>query len=85
MKLSYKEISKTAKSFNKAEGDIKNILTHLDNQMQSLQRNWSEIQDQDFYSIYKEWHLQTQGVVQMLNTISRDMEAIVNRYRNIDK
>lgn len=85
MKLSYKEISETAKAFHKAGEEVESIFAMLDKRMQSLQKNWSEMQEQDFYSVYKEWHLQTQGLVQMLNTIGRDMEAIVKRYRNIDK
>ena len=85
MKLSYKEISETAKAFNDSGDEIKDIFILLDKRMHSLQKNWTDMQEQDFYLIYKEWSEQTQGLVQMLYTISRDMNAIGKRYKKIDK
>lgn len=85
MKLSYKEIGETAKAFQNSGQEMKRIILQLDKRMNELQKSWGEMQDQDFFQTYKEWSDQTQGLAQMLNSISHDMEAIVKRYNRINK
>lgn len=87
MKVTYKgnEIRQTVTDFKKAEAEIRNIISLLNTRMATLQSTWKDIQEEDFFLIYKTWNQQVQGLAEMLSAISKELKAIDKRYRDIDK
>ena len=79
------DVHEAAGEFRRASKDLQKLVNHLDKTMDGLQGRWQSSTQQLFYRDYKLWQQQSLGLAQILSNISRELEAMAQRFAAADQ
>lgn len=83
--ISPAEVHEIAGEFRQAGKEMQKIAGNLDKTMEVLQTKWQGSTQQLFYRDYKLWQQQSLGLAQLLSNISRELEAMAERFAIADQ
>ncbi|GIL15521.1 MAG: hypothetical protein BroJett039_06940 [Chloroflexota bacterium] len=83
--VSPSDIHEAATDFRRASKDMQKLASNLDSTMERLQGKWQGSSQQLFYRDYKLWQQQSLGLAQMLANISKELEAMAERFAAADQ
>ena len=76
---------RTASEFKTAGEESQQLVVRLENAMNALDKEWDAASKQVFYKNYEDWRLHMQGFAALLENISREINAIADRFEKEDK
>ena len=82
--LSVAKIRDAAKEFSRAGRDSQAIMKRLEKAVSKLEKEWSGVNQEMFYTHYTEWRNLMQGHVVLLMRIAMEMQALAERYERAD-
>ena len=82
--LSVAKIRDAAKEFAHAGRDSQAIMKRLEKAVSKLEKEWSGVNQETFYTHYSEWRNLMQGHVVLLMRIAMEMQALAERYERAD-
>lgn len=85
MSLHTDELRQGAEEFSQAGKELQEIVKHLDETTQALERKWSGASQQVFYQQYGELRQYVDGFTVLLANISKEMHAIAERFEKADR
>jgi WXG100 family type VII secretion target len=80
-----KMLFEAANAFEKADVETAKIHAELQKKMQSLEISWSDSSKQRFSRYYRELDQQLEVSKEIMKTLAREMQAIAERYAEIEK
>lgn len=83
--ISPTEVHEIAGEFRRASKEMQKLVSGLDTSMEVLQSKWQGSTQQLFFSDYKLWHQQSLGLTQILANISRELDAMAERFAAADQ
>lgn len=79
------ELYEAAKEFDEVGKASQLLVERLERATSELEKKWSGAAKQVFFKNYKQWHQTMQGHIALLNSISREMNAMADRFEQADK
>lgn len=83
--ISPAEVHQVAGEFRRASKEMQKLAGGLDISMETLQSKWQGSTQQLFFRDYKLWQQQSLGLAQILANISRELEAMAERFAAADQ
>lgn len=80
-----KMLFEIANAFEKADIKTAEIHADLEKKMQSLDVSWNDASKQRFSRYYRELDQQLEVSKEIMKTLAREMQAIAERYAEIEK
>jgi WXG100 family type VII secretion target len=74
-----------AGQFAQAASQSQDMVTRLTNAVNSMQPEWEGMTSQRFYSDFQQWSQQMTRFVELLNSISRQLNQIADRFAAADQ
>jgi len=74
-----------SEAFREAGTDCLAIMDRLNVVVEGLESQWSGAAQQSFYKSHVEWNLHMNGLATLLKSISTEMEALGQRFADLDR
>lgn len=79
------QIRQVSSQFSQSSGQSQEMVTRLTNALNTMQPDWQGMTSQRFYSDFQQWSGQMTKFVELLNSISTQMNQIADRFATADQ
>ncbi len=85
IKITPEQVRQVASQFGQAANDSQNMVSRLTNAVNSMQPEWEGMTSQRFYGDFQQWSSQMTRFVDLLNSISTQLNQIADRFATVDQ
>jgi WXG100 family type VII secretion target len=85
IKVTPEQVRQVSGEFKRAGGDSQQLVARLQQAVNNLQPDWEGMTQQKFYSDFQQWQTSMRNFVELLNSISQQLDAIAARFEAADK
>jgi len=85
IKVTPEQVRQVSGEFKRASGDSQQLVARLQQAVNNLQPDWEGMTQQKFYSDFQQWQTSMRNFVELLNSISQQLDAIAARFEAADK
>ena len=85
IKVTPEQVRQVSGEFKRASGDSQQLVSRLQQAVNNLQPDWEGMTQQKFYSDFQQWQTSMRNFVELLNSISQQLDAIAARFEAADK
>ncbi len=85
IRITPEQVRQVAGQFAQAANQSQEMVTRLTNAVNSMQPEWEGMTSQRFYSDFQQWSGQMTRFVELLNSISTQLNQIADRFAAADQ
>lgn len=85
IRITPEQVRQVAGQFAQAANQSQEMVTRLTNAVNAMQPEWEGMTSQRFYSDFQQWSTQMTRFVELLNSISTQLNQIADRFAAADQ
>ncbi len=85
IRITPEQVRQVAGQFSQAANQSQEMVTRLTNAVNSMQPEWEGMTSQRFYGDFQQWSSQMARFVELLNSISTQLNQIADRFAAADQ
>ncbi|MDH7578617.1 MAG: WXG100 family type VII secretion target [Bacillota bacterium] len=79
------QVRQVSAQFKQASQQSQEMVTRLQNQVNSLQPEWAGLTKERFYQEFTQWQATMRQFVDLLNGIGQQLDAIAQKFETVDR
>lgn len=79
------QVREVSAQFKQASQQSQEMVTRLQNKVNSLQPEWAGLTKERFYQEFQQWQATMRDFVALLNGIGQQLDAIAQKFETVDR
>ena len=85
IRVTPERVREVSQQFKSASGQSQELVSKLQSTINNLNSEWEGMTQQKFYSDFQNWQQNMRQFVELLNQISKQLDAIAQRFAQADQ
>ena len=85
IRVTPEQVRQVSGQFKQASNESQQLVSRLQQAVNGLQGEWEGMTKERFYSDFQQWQTSMRNFVELLNSISQQLDAIAARFEAADK